>query len=117
MGLAGSRVGASLGDHLGVDHIGQGGHQHIGAAHGGDQGAAIHRCVVGIEFGVEQFGHARLYRRHQPPGDDDAGLARNTARAGRGGVGVMRGVGHGPLWLGPGPNQVKANGLLFAMKS
>ena len=78
---AGAEIGdqlkpvARLGDHLRVDAVGDGGHQHVGPRHRRGQGVGRHRRVVGIELGVEQLAHPRLHRIGELSGDNDFRLA------------------------------------------
>ncbi len=73
---------AGLGDHAGVDAVGDGGDQHVGFAHRVDDVALAHRLVVEIEPGVEQFAHPRLDQIGELAGDDDEGLLlRHEARS------------------------------------
>ena len=61
-------------DQGGVDAVGDGGHQHVGLAHGGHQLGLGHGAVVDVEPGVEQLAHARLDRIGQLARDDDERL-------------------------------------------
>ena len=65
---------AGLGDHAGVDDVGDGGDEHVGLAHRVDELALAHRLVVEVEPRVEQLAHARLDEVGQLAGDDDEGL-------------------------------------------
>ena len=51
---------AGLGDHAGVDLVGDGRHQDVGLADRLDEVALAHRLVFDVEARVEQFAHARL---------------------------------------------------------
>ena len=69
---------AEVGDHLqlvaravdqvGVDDVGDGGHQNLGALDGGLQGGAVHRLVLQVQLGVEQLAHPRFDRVGQASG-------------------------------------------------
>ena len=65
---AGAEVGDQLqllagrGDDAGVDAVGDGRHQHVGARHRRGQARRRQRRVVEIELGVEQLAHPRLHR-------------------------------------------------------
>ena len=65
---------AGLGEHRGVDAVGDGRHQHVGGLHGLGQLGLGHRLVVEIEARVEQFAHAGLDAVGQLAGDDDQRL-------------------------------------------
>ena len=65
---------AGLGDHGGVDLIGDGRHQNIGLAHRLDDLGLGHRLVVDVEASVEQLAHAGLDEFRQPPRDHNEGF-------------------------------------------
>ena len=59
-------------DQVGVDRVGDRGHQHVGVLNCGDELVARHRDIFAIEARVEQFGHAIHHRiaqlaRHDHP--------------------------------------------------
>jgi len=51
-----------------------GGHQHVGLAHGGHQFGLRHGAVVDVQPRIEQLAHARLDRVGQLARDDDERL-------------------------------------------
>ena len=67
---------AGLRDQPGVDVVGDGRHQHIGARHGGGQLVAAHLGVGVAQLDVEQFLHPRLHRLGQASRDDNTQTLR-----------------------------------------
>ena len=65
---------AGLGDHGGVDLIGDGRHQNVGFAHRLDDLGLRHRLVFEVEAGVEQFAHPGLDEFGQSPRDHHKGF-------------------------------------------
>jgi len=51
---------AGLAQHRGVDAVGDGRHQHVGLFHRRGELGMAERGVIQVEFGVEQFAHARF---------------------------------------------------------
>ncbi len=70
----------SLGDEVGIDSIGNGGRQHIGALDRVHEGVATHRLIRKVELGVEQFSHPGLHLVGELAGDDDFGLTGDHDR-------------------------------------
>ena len=54
------QVLAGLGDHAGVDRVGDGRDENVRLAQNLDDLGFRHRLVVEVELGVEQLAHARL---------------------------------------------------------
>ncbi len=65
---------AGLGDHCGVDMVGEVGDQDVAAAHGRDQFVLTERMIVDIQADVEQLHHPRLDDIGEFSGDDDCRL-------------------------------------------
>jgi hypothetical protein len=70
-----AQIGASLGDHVGVDPVGDRGDEDMGFAHGLDQGVVRHRAILGIEGHLEQLGHPALCFGQKATRDDHARFA------------------------------------------
>src|SRR5665213_2003765 len=70
-----SELRSRRGDDIRVEAVGDGGREDIGALHGGTKGGGVHRRIIEIEFGVEEFAHPRLHRVGKFAGDDDFWLA------------------------------------------
>ncbi len=64
-------------EHLLVDHVGDGRHQHIGRARGFGKLLRCHRRIVEIQPRIEQLAHPDLDRVRQLAGDDDERLFLN----------------------------------------
>jgi hypothetical protein len=58
-------------EHLLVDHVGDGRHQHVGSADRVRDLFRRHRRVVEVQPRIEQLAHPGLYRVRQLAGDDD----------------------------------------------
>ncbi len=69
-----SHLLAGLGDHGGVDVVGDRRDEDIGLVHSLDDLGLRHRLVVEIEPGVEQFAHAGFDEFREPPRDDHNGF-------------------------------------------
>ena len=65
---------AGLGDHRGVDRVGDGRHEHVRLAHRLDDLGLGHRLVVEVQARVEQFAHAGFDEVGQPASDDHEGF-------------------------------------------
>ena len=78
---------AGAGDDLGIDSVGDGRGQHVGAVHRRHQGLGVHGCVVEVEFGVEQLAHTRLHRIGELARDDDFRLASGHDESDKGSPG------------------------------
>jgi hypothetical protein len=63
-----------LGDHGGVDLVGDGRHQNVGLAHRLDDLHLGHRLIFEIEASVEQFAHAGFDEFGQSPRDHNKGF-------------------------------------------
>jgi hypothetical protein len=76
-----TQIGASLGDHVGVDPVGDRGDEDMGFAHGLDQGVVRHRAILGIEGHLEQLGHPALCFGQKATRDDHARLPSAAGEA------------------------------------
>jgi hypothetical protein len=60
-------------EHIGVDPVGDGRHQHVAVGHRGLEVIGAIGLVMSRQGHIEQLRHPGLDRRHQLAGDDDAG--------------------------------------------
>ena len=64
---------ARAADQRAVDHVGDGGDEHVAVCHRLRQPIGVHRNVVAVEDRVEQLGHPALGGVGQAPRDRDLG--------------------------------------------